>query len=80
MLIRFEFDKSEFKLREARNLLEIQFSIGVQRMWVTLDLLTIFEPISELIAHGELEQQFFLSIDFNFLEGIEVGGERGSGG
>jgi hypothetical protein len=47
---------------------------------VTLDLLTIFEPISELIAHGELEQQFFLSNDFNFLEGIEVGGERGSGG
>lgn len=32
VLIRFEFDKSEFKLREARNLLEIQFSIGVQRM------------------------------------------------
>lgn len=49
-------------------------------MVVTLDLLTIFESIFEFIAHGELEQQFFLNNDFNFLEGIEGRRERKSGG
>lgn len=44
-------------------------------MAVTLAQLTIFESVFEFIVHGELEQQFFLSNDFNFLEGI--GGKRG---
>lgn len=44
-------------------------------MAVTLAQLTIFESVFEFIVHGELEQQFFLSSDFNFLEGI--GGKRG---
>lgn len=43
----------------------------------TLDQLTIFESAFEFIVHGELEQQFFLSNDFSFLEGI--GGKRGKG-